>query len=471
MKLENDLGRDPVGRLVRRTAIPSMLGQFVSVLYSIVDRMYVGHLPGIGDIALAGVGVCGPVVTLVGSAASLIGVGGAPLMSIRMGEGRLDRAREILSNCFLLLLICAAVLIAGLMPLREPMLRLFGASDATLPYAMEYFTVYLCGTFFALLATGMNQLVICQGYARVGMCSVVLGAVLNIVLDPICMFVLDMGVTGAALATVISQAGSAAFVLAFLLSRRAPVRLTFGRLQGWIVRRVLTMGLTPFLIIAVDNVMIIVMNAVLQRYGGPERGDLLVTCNTIVQSFMLVVTMPLGGISTGTQSVLGYNYGAGRADRVLGAQRHIAALCAGFTAVMFVLARLAGPLFVRLFTDDGALAAEAVRAIGICTLAIIPLGVQYAIVDGFTGMGQVQLSLPLSAWRKLVYFAAIFLLPAAFGAEAAFYAEPVSDVLGPAASIAVYLLCTKRLLARREEELRRSRAAEAASLSAADGVQ
>ena len=452
MKLENDLGRDPVGRLVLRTAIPSMLGQFVSVLYSIVDRMYVGHIAEVGDIALAGVGVCGPVVTLVGSVAFLVGVGGAPLLSIRMGEGRRDEAQRILDNCFWMLLGFAALLIAGLMPLREPMLRLFGASDQTLPYAMSYFTVYLSGTFFALLSTGMNQLVICQGYARVGMASVILGAVLNIALDPVFIFVLDLGVAGAAWATILSQAGSAAFVLVFLLSRRAPVRLTFSPGRPRLMGRILTMGLSPFLIIAVDSVMIIAMNAVLQRYGGVARGDRLVTCNTIVQSFMLVITMPLSGITGGTQGLLGYNYGAARGDRVLKAQRHIAILCVIFTAVMFVLARVAGRLFVGLFTSDPGLADEAMAAIGICTLAVVPLGVQYAIVDGFTAMGQVQLSLPLSAWRKLVYFVAIFTLPAVFGADQVFYAEPLSDILGPVASIAVWFLCTRKILRRRERE-------------------
>ena len=461
MNMENDLGRDDIRSLVFRIAIPSMLGQFVSVLYSIVDRMYVGHIAGVGELALAGVGVCGPVVTMVGSVAFLVGVGGAPLMSIRMGEGRSDRAGEILRNCFWMLLAFAAILTAGILPLRQPMLRLFGASGATYPYADRYFTIYLCGTVFALLSSGLNQFVICQGFARAGMAAVVLGAVLNIVLDPVFIFLLDLDVAGAALATVLSQAGSAAFLLCFLLSGRVPVRLTF---RGWnprLMGRVLVQGLTPFLIIAVDNVMIIAMNAVLQRYGGAARGDLLVTCNTIVQSFMLVITMPLGGISGGTQSILGYNYGACQTDRVLKAQRYIAGLCMGFTAVMFVLARLAGPLFVGLFTDQPELAALAQRAIGICTLAIVPLGLQYAIVDGFTGMGQVQVSLPLSAWRKLVYFAAVFTLPALWGADAAFYAEPISDVLGIAVSVAVYLLCIRRLLRRRVEQVRRAAARRA----------
>mgnify|MGYP003251994261 CR=1 FL=1 len=431
MAVENDLGRDKISRLVWRIAIPSMLGQFVSVLYSIVDRMYIGNIPEIGDVALAGVGVCGPVVTMVGSVAVLVGVGGAPLVSIRMGEEDLSAAKKVLANCFLMLLVFSVLLIGGILPFREPMLRLFGASDATYPFAEEYFTAYLCGTFFALAASGLNQFIICQGFAKIGMASVMLGAALNIVLDPVFIFALGMGVRGAAIATVISQAASAAFVILFL----------FGK-------RVLVMGFTPFLIVAVDNVMIIAMNAILQRTGGAD-GDMLVTCNTIVQSFMLVVTMPLGGISGGTQGILGFNYGARQVDRVRQAQKYIVGLCVGYTALLFVLARVAGPLFVRLFTQDPELAQEAFDAIKVCTLAIIPLGVQYELVDGFTGIGQVRFSLPLSFWRKLVYFVAIFALPAAFGARAAFYAEPLSDILGPAVTIVVYFLAMGKILGER----------------------
>lgn len=439
------MGKDKVSRLVWRIAIPSMLGQFVSVLYSIVDRMYIGNIPQVGDVALAGVGVCGPVVTLVGSVAFLVGVGGAPLVSIRMGEGNLKEAKRVLANCFLMLCVFSALLIAVILPLREPMLRLFGASDATYPYAEAYFTAYLCGTLFALAATGLNQFVICQGFAKIGMASVMLGAALNIVLDPLFIFVFDMGVRGAAIATVISQAASAAYVVLFLFGKRVMVPITFGGYDLRIMGRVLVMGFTPFLIIAIDNVMIIAMNAILQRTGGPE-GDMLVTCNTIVQSFMLVVTMPLGGISGGTQGILGYNYGARQVERVRQAQKYIVGLCVGYTAILFVLARIAGPLFVRLFTQDPQLAGEAFDAIKICTLAIIPLGVQYELVDGFTGIGQVRLSLPLSFWRKLVYFVAIFLLPAAFGARAAFYAEPLSDILGPLVTVVVYFLCMGKIL-------------------------
>ena len=451
--MENNLGRDSVPALVRRIALPSMLAQFVSVLYSIVDRMYIGNIPETGDLALAGAGVCGPVVTLIGSVAFLVGTGGAPLLSMKLGEGDKDAARRILANCFLMLAVFSALLVVCVLPIREPMLRLFGASDASYPYADQYFTIYLGGTFFALMATGMNQFIICQGYAKTGMMTVLLGAVLNIVLDPVFIFLFGLGVRGAAIATVISQFGSCVYVLAFLFRGPVGVRITLGGYDLRVMRRVLTIGLTPFIIIALDNVMIIAMNTVLQHYGSLEgSGDMLITCATIAQSFMLVVTMPLGGITGGTQTILSYNYGARRPDCVRRAQKYIFAYCLIFTGLMFVLANLFGGLFVRLFTQDEVLGAEALRAIRICTLAVLPLGAQYAITDGFTAMGQVRLSLPLSLWRKLVYFSAVFVLPAVFGAKSVFYAEPLSDVIGPVVSIAVYVLYLPHVLARRAPE-------------------
>lgn len=446
MTIENDLGRDDIKKLVLRIAVPSMLAQFVSVFYSIVDRMYIGNIPGVGAVALAGVGVCGPVVTMIGSVAFLVGVGGAPLMSMRMGEGNEKQARQILSNAFLLLILFSILMTAVIYPIREPMLRMFGASASTWPYANTYFSIYLTGTVFALMATGMNQFIICQGFSKVGMQSVLIGAVLNIILDPVFIFGFQMGVAGAAVATVISQFASCVFVLLFLFGKRVPIRIGFSGYNRRIMGKILTIGFTPFIIIAVDNIMIIAMNAILQKYGGPVEGDILVTCATIVQSFMLIITMPLGGITGGTQTILAYNYGAGRTDRVKSAQRYIFTMAAGYTALLFVLARLAGPLFVRLFTSDPDLSFEALEAIKICTLAVIPLGIQYGIVDGFTGLGQVQLALPLSFIRKLVYFLALFALPAFFGARAAFYAEPLSDIVGPVTSIAVYALFMKKVL-------------------------
>ena len=449
MRVENDLGKDSVPKLVTRIAIPSLLAQFVSVLYSIVDRMYVGNIPEVGDISLAGVGICGPVVTMVGAFAFLVGIGGTPLMGISLGERNTERAHKILANCFLTLAVIAVALTAIILPLQKPMLYLFGASDVTYPYASRYFTIYISGTFFALMATGMNQFIISQGYAKVGMVSVMIGAVLNIVLDPVFIFLLDMGVAGAALATIISQAASAAFVLWYLISGRTMVKITFHGYDWKVIKQVIKLGLAPFSILAFDNVMIITMNAQLQRCGGAGMGDQLITVNTIVQSFMLLVTMPLGGISGGTQGILSYNYGACRADRIVQAERWIAGFCMGYTAIMFVLARTAGSAFASLFTSEAAINAAAVRAIGISTLAVVPLGLQYAIVDGFTGMGQVQVSLPLSTFRKAIYFISIFTLPAILNIDQIFYAEPISDVLGILASIAAFVFGMKKLLRER----------------------
>ena len=448
LKMENDLGNDRISKLVFKIAIPSMLAQFVSVLYSIVDRMFVGNIPGIGDLSLAGVGVCGPIVTMIGAFAFLVGVGGSPLMGIAMGSGNQKKAERILGNCFALLLGIGILVTMAVLALREPMLRLFGASDVTYPYAESYFTIYVSGTVFALMSTGMGQFIDAQGYARVGMCSVILGAVLNIVLDPVFIFLFHMGVRGAALATILSQAASAGFVLLFLF-RKANVRITFGRYSKRLMLRVLQLGLTPFLIIAFDNVMIIGMNAMLQKFGGAQ-GDVLITVNTIAQSFMLVLTMPLGGISGGTQCILSYNYGAGQNDRVNRAEKFIIGYCVAYAAFMFLMSWVAGRQFVSLFTGDPMLQNAACRAIRICTIAIIPLGAQYAIVDGFTGLGKVMFSLPLSIWRKTVFFCSIFIIPLILDASDIFYAEPISDVLAIVVTVPVYLWAKKRILKTKE---------------------
>lgn len=448
---ENDFGNDRIAPLVVRIAIPSMLAQFVSVLYSIVDRIFVGNIPEIGDLALAGVGVCGPIVTMVGAFSFLVGVGGAPIMGMRNGEGKPKEAAQVVANCFLMLCVVSVAVTALALALKRPMLLLFGASEVTYPYANTYFTIYICGTIFALLSTGMNQFIIAQGYARAGMVSVMLGAVLNIILDPVLIFGLDMGVTGAALATVISQCASMVFVLTFLF-KRSRIRITFGGYSRKLMVQVMSLGVTPFLIIAVDSVMIIAMNALLKHYGGVQA-DTLITCNTIVQSFMLVITLPLGGISMSTQGILSHNYGARRSDRILQAERVIILLCAAYTGLFFLLARTAAaPAFVSLFTYDAALNAQACQIIRICTMGIILLGIQYAIIDCFVGLGKPKFALLLSAFRRLVYFVAVFLLPYLFGAYSLFYAEPLCDILGPAVSTAVFLLSIKKILKKRELE-------------------
>ena len=446
MSRVNALDTDNMRGLVWKLAIPSMLAQFVSVLYSIVDRMYIGNIPEIGEVALAGVGVCGPIVTLLSSPAFLVGIGGAPLVSIRMGQRNYRAAEAILANCFLMLTVIALGLTGVSLLIKDYLLMWFGASETTFVYANQYITVYLLGTFFALMSTGMNQFIICQGFAKTGMASVVLGAVCNIVLDPIFIFTLDMGVPGAAIATVLSQMASCLFVMAFLFSKRPLIRITFGRYHWFIMRKVLTIGFTPFIIVAFDNILIISLNSVIQRYGGPEQGDMLLTCATIVQSFMLIITMPLSGITTGTQTILGYNLGARKPERIIRAEKNIVFLCLVFTTIMFVIAHTVPEYFVRIFTRDEEYVRVTVDAIRVYTLGVIPLAVQYTIVDGFTGMGFSVAAISLSTFRKAIFFLCVFCIPPIFGVEHVFYTEPVSDIVSVMLSVAVFALCFKKMI-------------------------
>lgn len=453
MKSENNLGSDPVKQLVFRLAIPSMAAQLVSVLYSIVDRMFIGNIPEIGDTALAGVGVTGPIVNIISAVAFWVGIGGAPIFSIRMGEKNECAARRVLANCFLLLLVLSGIMTVVALLLRDKALLWFGASEATFPYARQYMTIYVLGTVFALLATGMNQFIICQGFAKTGMKSVLLGAVLNIILDPVFIFGFGMGVRGAAAATVISQCASAAYVLWFLFSKKVPVKITFGNYSFAVMRSVLTIGLAPFLIVAFDNLLIISLNTVLQRYGGPERGDLLVTCATITQSFMLLVTMPLGGLTGGTQAILGFNYGARQIGRVRGAMKEILKLGIVFTGFLFLLAHILPQYFILLFTNNEACIEFCKWSIPVYTAGIVPLAFQYTVVDGFTGMGLVRLAMPLSFFRKGLYFLFVFLFPAVWGAEAVFYTEPAVDVIAAIVTSAAYLVVGRSLLKKREDQM------------------
>lgn len=452
MKLENNLGEDPIKRLVWRLAIPSMFAQFVSVLYSIVDRMFIGNIKGIGEAALAGVGVCGPIVTLISSFAALIGIGGAPLMSMRMGAKDEEGAKKILANCFLMLLVISGTLMLLAFILKEKMLWWFGAGETTFSYANEYLTVYLIGTIFAILTVGMNQFIICQGFAKVGMISVLIGAVCNIILDPVFIFIFQMGVKGGALATIISQMASCIFVLKFLFGKKVPIKITFGGYQKSIMKRVVTLGFTPFIIIAFDNILIITLNAVLQKYGGAAKGDMLLTCGTIVQSFMMLVTMPLGGITGGTQAILAYNYGAKNAQRIKKAEKYIVAYALIFTTILFILAQIIPQYFVKIFTQNQEYISLTIWAIKVYTLGIIPLALQYTIVDGFTGMGIAKLAISLSFFRKGLYFLGIFLIPAFFSIENVFFTEPITDVISAIVSTIVYFCLIGKILPKEPKE-------------------
>lgn len=452
MKQRNDLGKDKISTLVLCLTIPTMIAQLVNVLYSIVDRIYIGNIPDTGTLALAGAGICGPIVTFLSSFATLVGLGGSILFSIRLGEKKEESAKQILNNCFLLLLFLSCLLTLTFFLLRKPLLYRFGASDMIFPYANTYLSIYTLGTFFALMSAGLNYFITCQGYPMLGMTTVLIGAILNILLDPLFIFVFDLGIAGAAIATVLSQIASCLFVFCILFGKKVPIRIGFGRYDIRLMKRVLLLGLSPFLILATDSLIIIVFNAMLQRFGGETRGDMLIACGTIVQSYMLLITAPMLGITGGSQPIISFNYGANQLARVKETVYRILVSCILFTTVMFIVSRFFPIYFVRIFTKDPASIDFSIWAIRTFTLAIIPLSFQYTFVDSLTALGATHASLSLSLFRKSLYFLGTCLLPVFLTADAIFYAEPIADAAAAIASTITFLLLFPRWLRARTNQ-------------------
>ena len=446
MSKANDFGRDSIPLLVLKISIPFMIAQFVNVFYSIVDRIYVGNIPGTGADALAGVGICAPIVTLLSSFGTLFGIGGSVLFSVRLGAEDEKGARRILANSFSMMIIVSLVLTVLFLLTKDQLLVWFGASEVTFPYADRYLTIYTAGTFFALLSMGMNYFITAQGFPVLGMMTTLIGAVINIILDPVFIFLFDMGVAGAAVATVIAQMSSCAFVL--LTLRRKKMKVPLGLIRpelsvGW---RIVKIGFSPFLILATDSIIIIALNAVLQYYGGREYGDTLITAATIVQSYMLLITSPMLGITGGSQPLISYNYGANRPDRIRKTFFWVLMLCVCFTSVMFLISRIAPQYFVAIFTDNQEYAELAVWGIRVFTLIIVPLSFQYVFVDGLTALGMTKISLTLSLIRKALYFGATCILPLIFTAQSAFYAEPAADGIAASISCIVFWFIYRKYL-------------------------
>ena len=434
--------------LLLRLAIPTMLAQLINVLYSIVDRMFIGHIDQVGSLALAGVGICGPVITLLGSFSLLVGLGGTPLMAMKLGAGDREGASELLSNCFQLLVVLAVGLSGIFFLLRRQFLWWFGASPDTFSYALDYISVYIAGTAFSLLSGGLNSFLIAQGRSGLGMGTVVLGAVLNIVLDPVFIFTLHMGVSGAAWATVIAQGAACVFVLVALSDRGLPVPLRWGRFQGRLCRRVLTLGLPPFLTYALDSVILIALNTTLQRWGGPGEGDALITCAAIVQSYMLLIAMPMSGITLGCQGVVSFNLGAGDSKRVKAALWGVFFLCLAFATLMLGATQLLAPQFVRLFSKDREILARSVGYIKLYTAGTLFMPVQWTVVDMSTALGQPRMALGCSLFRKSLFLAGILLFPMLFTAAAAFAAEPFGDMVASVVSGTLFLHFVPRSIGR-----------------------
>lgn len=432
-----DLGNDSILKLVIALAVPAMIAQLVNVLYSIVDRMFVGQIPLIGNDALAAIGVCGPIVTLLSSFGTLVGIGGSILMSMKMGQKKTEEAKELLFNSFVMLVGISLALTVIFLLSKEHLILWFGGSEQLFDLADTYFTIYTAGTFFALLAMGLNSFITCQGYSKVAMCSVFIGAGSNIILDALFILYFNWGIAGAAYATVIAQVFSAIFACVFLC-KFSQIKIQVCPLSLEMMKRILRQGFSPFLIIASDSIIIIVMNTVLQKYGGEQMGNQLISAVTVAQSCFLLITGPLIGITSGTQTILSFNFGAKNKERIVSAFRTILVMSVMFCTTMFIVFELFADAFVLLFTNDPTIQPLAVKAIRIFVSAVIPMAVQYEVVDALTALSHVKVALALSLNRKVTFAIITIVIPIFFSAEAVFFAEPMVDVMACIVSSIVF---------------------------------
>ena len=455
MEDKNALGTAPVGRLMVKLAIPAVVAQLINALYNIVDRMYIGHMEEVGDLALTGLGVSFPIIIFISALSALAGIGGGSRAAIRMGEKDIDGAEAILGGCTALLLVMAVAATALFQIFREPLLLLFGASENTLPYASGYLGIYLWGTVSVLFSLGLNNFITTQGFATFSMLTVVIGAVCNIILDPILIFGLHMGVQGAALATILSQTVSAVWVLSFLLGKRTLLKLKARhlRLKGSILLPVVAIGVSPFIMQSTESLVSISFNSSLRSYGG----DLYVGAMTIASSVMQVSSMPLHGLAQGAQPIIGFNYGAGNFDRVKKAFRLLLGSCVVCTVVMWLLVELWPDVFISIFNNKPELVDIARRTLRVYFAGIFMFGIQSSCQQTFVALGQAKISLFLALLRKIILLIPlIFILPQFLADKvfAVWLAEPVADVLAAATTGIMFAHRFPKILKQREEEIK-----------------
>ena len=433
-----------MARNIIAMAVPMTVAQLINILYNVVDRMYLGRLPG--HLALTGLGLCLPIISILMGFANLCGMGGSPLCSICRGRGENEEAERIMGNSFSLLLLFGAALTVLCLIFRRPILYLFGASDVTFPYANDYLTIYILGTLFVMISLGMNPFINAQGFSRMGMITVAVGAAVNIVLDPIFIFLLDMGARGAALATVISQGCSALWVLKFLTGKKAilKLRLSALRLQAGRVRRILSLGTSGFVMSMTNSLAQVLCNASLEAYSG----DLYVGVMTVINSIREIITMPVQGITSGCQPVLGYNYGAGQYGRVRQGIRFTTVLTVGYSVVVWAVVMLLPEPLIRIFNNEADLIAAGIPAFRIYFATFFFMSFQFIGQSVFVGLGRSKNAIFFSLLRKAFIVAPLTLiLPAVgFGADGVFLAEPISNVLGGLACIlTMYFTVYRRL--------------------------
>lgn len=447
------LGTAPIGGLLWKLAVPTVVAQLVNLLYNIVDRVYIGHMPQVGRVALTGVGLYFPVVCLISAFTMLVAQGGAPRAAIAMGRGDDREAERIMGSCFTCLIGTAVVLTAAFWFWGEPLLWLFGCSEETIVYALPYMRIYASGSIFVMMALGMNLFITTQGFTSFSMRTVVIGALTKIVLDPIFIYVLDMGVQGAALATVISQAVSGVWVMLFLAGRRTKLRLrrAYLRVTWAVMSPVLALGLAPFVMQATEALLNIAFNASLQRYGG----DIAVGAMTVASTIKQMVWIPLQGIGQGAQPIISYNYGAGNAQRVGQAFWTMLKVSMVILLVFWALIQAFPQAFIRIFNSDAQLLDTAVWVVRVYTAVMGLFGIQQSVQQTLTAIGRAKASLFIACLRKLILLIPlIYLLPLFFENKvfAVFPAEPVADFISVVVAVATFSVVFRRAMAELEGE-------------------
>ena len=447
MDVSAQLATASIWKLIIKLSVPAILAQIVNLLYNVVDRIYIGHMEGVGTAALTGVGLCNPIIVLISAFTMLVAQGGAPRAAIEMGKGDIKKAEKILGNCFSLIIVFAVLLTAVFSIFGEKLLMIFGASEDTIIYALPYMRIYVAGSIFVMISLGLNMFITTQGFTKISMATVLIGAICNIVLDPIFIFGFNMGVRGAALATIISQAISAIWVLAFLLGKKTKLKIKKENLlpSAKILLPVLALGISPFIMNATEAVINISFNSSLQKYGGDIAVGAMTICTTVFQ----MAWVPAQGIGQGAQPIISYNYGAGNADRVKQAFKAFLTICFTYVFVFGALIELFPQFFINIFNDNPDLVDTATWAIRLYGCAMTFFGIQMAVQQTFIALGKAKASLFIACLRKvLLLVPLIYILPNFFEDKvfAVFLAEPVSDAISIiTASIVFFFVFRKEM--------------------------
>lgn len=452
MENKNDFSKGSVAGNIMSLAVPMTIAQLVNVLYNVVDRIYIGHIPHASTEALTGIGLALPIITMITAFANLFGMGGAPLCSIARGAGEMKRAEKIMGNSFMMLILSGIILMTFGYLFKKPLLYLFGASEVTYPYADAYLTIYLAGTLFVMISLGMNNFINSQGFGKMGMLTILIGAALNLILDPLFIFGFGMGVRGAAAATILSQSVSAVYVFSFLRGKKALFRLYRGAMKpdGKLIREITALGLSGFVMSVTNGLVQIVCNAMLSKFGG----DLYVGVMTVINSVREIITMPVSGITNGAQPVIGFNYGAGEFERVKKAIRFMGVSCVVFTCIAWAALFFWPQVFIHMFNSEPKLLEAGIPAFRIYFFGIFLMALQFIGQSAFVALGKSRQAVFFSLLRKAVIVVPLTcILPYMGGlsVNGVFLAEPISNLLGGAACFLTMWITVYRKLGREKQ--------------------